>query len=664
MTSIQTKQSKVKMPGSMRQKLMAAAAMLLVAAILLVSSTYAWFTLSTAPEITGITTSVGANGNLEMALLNPDGDLSLIKTGVGDSMNTPKDAKEANLTWGNLVDLKEGYGFDKIMLNPARLNLTNDGKINVAAPLSYAAYGTDGRVTELLKDSVTAIYNNGFESGTMTKYGVRAIGTANGMSAVALDLRNAKTEMNAGISGARSQAVQTLNQYGADLAQIALKHGTAAAGTDTYTDTEKDTIAATVTGLETSAGKIKTALQNAVVAYYAANVSADDTYVAIEPTAVSFTVSDGTVTIQIADKALPTTIGTALDAAIIKLDAIETAVKTAKAKLDGMTGGNYTWDAISAPLKAVMSTESMTVNGVKVDSLGTEDAQNSLANAILKDGMKLEMPAGSGAFADIASLCGDYAASVTIAEIKHNSLAVTNVPAQMKTIAAENATPAVTPLLSTVSTSVKALDAAEGLATSAAISDTYGYALDLAFRTNAAGSNLLLRQEAAQRIYADGKLEDTLGGGSYMMMNSVDDKFSNDSVKTLMGAIRVVFADKDGSILGVAALDTATATIEAEGVKAKIKLLKEDAYTLSTAGADAGKLVVNEEKEYQDTQSITSLNQNDPKAISVYVYLDGDTVDNAKVANAAKSMTGSMNLQFASSATLTPMNYTPLNPKD
>lgn len=663
MTSIQTKQSKVKMPGSMRQKLMAAAAMLLVAAILLVSSTYAWFTLSTAPEITGITTSVGANGNLEMALLNPDGDLSLIKTGVGDSMNTPKDAKEANLTWGNLVDLKEGYGFDKIMLNPARLNLTTDGKINVDAPLSYAAYGTDGRVTELLKDSVTAIYDNGFESGTTTKYGVRAIGTANGMSAVALDLRNAKTEMNAGISGAKSQAVQTLNQYGADLAQIALKHGTASAGTDTYTDVEKKTIADTVTGLKTSAEKIKTALQNAVVAYYAANVSADDTYVAIEPTAVSFTVSSGTVTIQIADKALPTTIGTSLDAAIRKLDAIETAVKTAEAKLNEMTGGNYTWDEISAPLKAVMSTDSMTVNGVSVNTLGEKDNQTALANAILKDGMKLEMPAGSGAFADVASLCGDYAASVTIAKIEHESLVVSDVPAQMKTIAAENATPAVTPLLSTVSTNVKALNAAEGLKTSAAISDTYGYALDLAFRTNAAGSNLLLRQKAAQRIYADGKLEDTFGGGSYMMMNSGDDKFSNDSVKTLMGAIRVVFADKDGGILGVAALDTEKATAEAEGVKAEIKLLKEDAYTLSKDGADARKLVVTT-KEYQDTQSITSLNQNDPKAISVYVYLDGDTVDNAMVANAAKSMTGSMNLQFASSATLTPMNYTPLNPKD
>ena len=361
------------------------------------------------------------------------------------------------------------------------------------------------------------------------------------------------------------------------------------------------------------------------------------------------------MTIQIADKALPTTIGTSLDAAIRKLDAIETAVKTAEAKLNEMTGGNYTWDEISAPLKAVMSTDSMTVNGVSVNTLGEKDNQTALANAILKDGMKLEMPAGSGAFADVASLCGDYAASVTIAKIEHESLVVSDVPAQMKTIAAENATPAVTPLLSTVSTNVKALNAAEGLKTSAAISDTYGYALDLAFRTNAAGSNLLLRQKAAQRIYADGKLEDTLGGGSYMMMNSGDDKFSNDSVKTLMGAIRVVFADKDGSILGVAALDTEKATAEAEGVK--------DAYTLSKDGADAGKLVVTT-KEYQDTQSITSLNQNDPKAISVYVYLDGDTVDNAMVANAAKSMTGSMNLQFASSATLTPMNYTPLNPKD
>ena len=53
---------------SIRKKLMAAVAMLLVACIMVVSSSYAWFTLSTAPEVTGIQTSVGANGNLEIAL--------------------------------------------------------------------------------------------------------------------------------------------------------------------------------------------------------------------------------------------------------------------------------------------------------------------------------------------------------------------------------------------------------------------------------------------------------------------------------------------------------------------------------------------------------------------------------------------------------------------
>lgn len=52
--------------------------------------------------------------------------------------------------------------------------------------------------------------------------------------------------------------------------------------------------------------------------------------------------------------------------------------------------------------------------------------------------------------------------------------------------------------------------------------------------------------------------------------------------------------------------------------------------------------------------------QNTPTAISAIVYLDGDHVDNADVANAAQSMSGTLNLQFSSTATLTPMDYTPL----
>ena len=50
---------------SIRKKLLAAIAMLLIACIMTVSSTYAWFTLSTAPEVKGITTLTRALRNFK-----------------------------------------------------------------------------------------------------------------------------------------------------------------------------------------------------------------------------------------------------------------------------------------------------------------------------------------------------------------------------------------------------------------------------------------------------------------------------------------------------------------------------------------------------------------------------------------------------------------------
>ena len=51
-----------------KKKFMAAIAMLLVSAMLLTSSTFAWLVLSTSPSIDGVTTRIGANGFLEIAL--------------------------------------------------------------------------------------------------------------------------------------------------------------------------------------------------------------------------------------------------------------------------------------------------------------------------------------------------------------------------------------------------------------------------------------------------------------------------------------------------------------------------------------------------------------------------------------------------------------------
>ena len=82
--------------------------------------------------------------------------------------------------------------------------------------------------------------------------------------------------------------------------------------------------------------------------------------------------------------------------------------------------------------------------------------------------------------------------------------------------------------------------------------------------------------------------------------------------------------------------------------------LKLFSYTVSN-----GKLIANAEAT---DNTIMSLTQNDPTKLTAIVYLDGDIVDSSMVsATAARSMTGTLNLQFASSATLVPMDYTPLH---
>ena len=244
--------------GGVKKKLTAAIAMLLVATIMMVSSTYAWFTLSTAPEVTGITTSVGANGNLEMALLPTDGDMTKINTSVGDST---KPLKDRNLTWGNLVDFTEdastNYGFKDITLNPARLNVIagadNTYSLNNASALLTATYGTDGRVKTLEANTLTDIYaNGGFTTAESTQYGVRAIGSTSNMSAMQLGYRNAKASASTNAANAKNEAVTTISTNGEALTKILIKHYTTKDSSDKYTADDLKTIKAMATALKNS----------------------------------------------------------------------------------------------------------------------------------------------------------------------------------------------------------------------------------------------------------------------------------------------------------------------------------------------------------------------------------------------------------------------------
>ena len=131
------------------------------------------------------------------------------------------------------------------------------------------------------------------------------------------------------------------------------------------------------------------------------------------------------------------------------------------------------------------------------------------------------------------------------------------------------------------------------------ITDMYGYIIDMAFRTNAADSNLMLQVDAADRIYesnangventykdANGneQTDTTMGKGANMTFTSTTNSFGNDKVLSLMSAIRIVFFNPDTKeVVATAKLNTAEGAYEVTsegGIKADIQL-----YTMGTGTA-------------------------------------------------------------------------------
>ena len=129
------------LPG-LREKVTAVAFLLALSVIMLTSASYAWLTISRAPEVTAVSTNIAANGSLEIALATGDG-----KTAPGDSKVGDSSAAEgqsivnANKTWGNLINLNDpSYGLDKLVLRPAQLNTA----ALLTSPLYGADYDNDG----------------------------------------------------------------------------------------------------------------------------------------------------------------------------------------------------------------------------------------------------------------------------------------------------------------------------------------------------------------------------------------------------------------------------------------------------------------------------------------------------------------------------------------
>ena len=659
---------KVVMPYGLRNKLMAAVAMLLVSSIMMVSSTFAWFTLSTAPEIKGISTSVGANGNLEIALLNKTGELSTITSAAGDSKET---LDKRNLTWGNLLDLsypengENYYGLDKIQLMPARLAAATTEEVtkitDVANLLNIPSYGNDGRVDEV---NTKTVVSGTYEAGKMFKYddktaeyGVRAIGVSGDMTAQQAGLFAAKLAYKADLADAQSIIQTALKANMQDLADavIAILTG------DGVTAGQSVAIGNLITATNSALGKVDAAYGEVVKALVAGTVQDAGNYASVQAALASLsTYSEIKTELEKDNYAdLKIIIPEALKTAYTELEGQKATVTAAKTSNEG---GEY-----KTALYELVNVDKAEVNGYSVAK--PEKAANGATEADyektfwkpnvenntweldmvkaakLLSGITVEMLDGSGVFAYVGQVAGDYSATSNITvNVKDKGLTATNVAFTMRTKTMRD----------TKASGVIPSNAAAATGGTLYITDTYGYVIDLAFRTNAANSTLQLASNGVQRIYTDAANEETLGAGSTMTFKSTAEAALDDTaVAKLMETIRVVFFNpEDGTMYGVASLKNIGITETAGEMKGTLKLMD---YSVK-----GGKLELTEKAAAEGAENLMALTQNTAAKMSVLVYLDGDMVDNSMVGNAAQSITGSLNLQFKSDVPLKPMQNSAL----
>lgn len=680
--------SQAKRKQDIKTKLMAAIAMLLVSSIMMVSSTYAWFTLSTAPEVTGINTAVGANGNLEMALVPTDGGLIGITSSQGDSA---QDWTIKNLTWGNLVDVSDAsYGLDKIQLYPSALNLA-EGTDNTlgAALLKTPTYGADGRVDSLSANTTTSTYDT--TSGTFSnddahaeKFGVRAVGAASGMTDRQLAYRNYRSAASTAMVQAQNAASASLKQNGQGLANIVIKHAMNSA--NTHTQAEINSLRAIVTDLLGDGADKIGALQyiekayvNYILAYAAsaANSTMDDTtYLTMAGNLENKTLSE--VVAEMNSKGIDVN----SIPGISEISATIAKAQAADTTLDTLTGENVAWEDVREAMINLVNPEYLMING-KFKAYEAKQHVSELVAAV-QSGITLNVMPGSGVYADIADHCGDYKAGVVLENLEYNGIIVETLNATMATESEQDSS-----YIAAYAKTVETAGAPEGgNGQSMPITETYGYVVDLAFRTNAAASDLLLQTEAKDRIYNGEGSDEVMGHGSTMTFVSENAAFGTEQVKGLMKAIRIVFF-RGTTVLANAKLDMASAVPDASGtgVTAPIKLYTktagsttyreitgEEVGTHISDGADGFRPITGSETGThvevtvpagetflaQADAIITALTQNTPETVSVLVYLDGEHITNADVATAGQSATGTMNLQFSSTAQLDPMDYTPL----
>lgn len=226
---------------NLKTKLMASIASLAIATVLMTSSSFAWFTISTAPEIKGISTRVAANGNLEIALASDGSGTAPSASGTADTGK--------NTAWGNLVDVTAYFtAHTTDSLKPIAIEETcstdADGESFFSFDAKAPNFGEDGRIKEVSsltptfeelidETAASAAYTDGglFElidaSGNVWAYRIDYFvrtNVAGNLSILASDIKNQDYDRGNGVDGEGSY----ISGEAAELITIGFKVGDAA----------------------------------------------------------------------------------------------------------------------------------------------------------------------------------------------------------------------------------------------------------------------------------------------------------------------------------------------------------------------------------------------------------------------------------------------------
>ena len=571
-------------------KLISAICMLLVASVMVVTSTYAWVVLSTAPEVTEITTTVGANGALEIRL------------------NIAEDADDKNSIFRNIVEFTNSkYGLDDIVLLPSIVSPSANLKNEV---LQIPEYGDDGLATGQGMPNKTVIgsweTDGYFYKSDIT--GVRAVGAVSNLTDRQVRFEGAVSAARDALSAAKTNATTSLKNDA--FVGIVIKMMTN--GDGGYEQKDVEALGTIITKLEASVKNMKEAYKQMIIAAAASDNGQEDVLSDLvinswgsETLTLEVIASTGVIAIGGHSYNAPDDILTGIRALLA------TAEKVAGARniYDNLSG-DYSTERVNPIITNLVNKDNVLVNGVEPSQVNYTD--------ILFDGATITMKPGAGVYVQIADQVGDFSAQIT------------------NTISMKTQSDVAEKYIPTAIAALRTKGAPGGEIEDLPMTALYGYIIDLGFKTNAQNSNLLLQTEAIDRIDSTNSSEGTMGGGSYMSFSKVDGAdISNDKVIEIMKCFRIVFFNaKTGEVLGYASLKTANATVDANNeVTAKIYMDNDD-------------------------QVITALDQNTECNVSVLVYLDAQYLKNEHVsATTAESITGVMNLQFASDADLVPMSY-------